>query len=103
MIRSLTLYQRLLLYLLLLNLADWYFTCYGIRNQYIQEANPLLSDIITTDPLLVLLWKCAGPLILLYLLPHCRSSWVQHALLFTVCLYSMVNLYHLVFFCLYIV
>lgn len=101
MIRAASLYQRFIFYLFILNIADWYFTSYGIQNKYVEEANPLLSSIFTTNPLLVLLCKCIGPLILFVLMPYCRSGWVQHALLFTVCLYIMVNVYHLLFFFLF--
>lgn len=103
MIQSISLSRRLILYLFVLNIADWYFTCYGIEQRYIEEANPLLSSVITTNPMVVLLWKCTGPLLLFYLLPYCRNSWVQHALLFTLCLYIAVNVYHLLFFVLHLV
>ncbi|WP_423773828.1 DUF5658 family protein [Aneurinibacillus aneurinilyticus] len=98
MIRTVSLYQRFIFYLFILNITDWYFTSYGIQNNYIEEANPLLSSIFSTNPLLALIWKCMGPLILFSLMPYCQSGWVRHALLFTVCLYIMVNVYHLLFF-----
>lgn len=101
MIRAASLYQHFIFYLFILNIADWYFTSYGIQNNYVEEANPLLSSIFMTNPLLVLFCKCIGPLILFVLMPYCRSGWVQHALLFTVCLYIMVNVYHLLFFFLF--
>lgn len=102
MTQSILLYQRLIFYLFILNIADWYFTCYGIEQRYIEEANPVLSSMIMTDPLLVLLWKCTGPLLLFYLLPYCQSRLVRHALLFTLCLYIAVNVCHLLFFVLHI-
>jgi hypothetical protein len=101
MVQSLALYRRFVIYLIILSIIDWYFTCYGIQKHYVQEANPLLSVLMTSNPFLVLAWKCAFPLVLFFLLPYCRSIWIQHGLLFTVCMYIIVNIYHLMFFCLH--
>jgi hypothetical protein len=93
--------SRLILYLLIFNVADWYFTWYGIEKQYVEEANPLLTGIIIENPVTLLIWKVLAPLVLYFLLPYCRSRWIYHILLFTICLYITVNIYHLIFFLLH--
>ncbi|WP_047153157.1 DUF5658 family protein [Aneurinibacillus tyrosinisolvens] len=92
----------LALLLLLFNSTDWFFTWYGIKQHYVEEANPLLAGLFSASPFLILIWKVAAPLALLFLLPCCKQKWIIHGAVFAVCLYTTVNLYHLLFFVLYL-
>jgi len=62
--------KRMLLIILLLNLIDGIFTAWGLSNEWIEEANPLMSSFspltilgikVTLSGAILLLWKSNFP------------------------------------------
>lgn len=85
--------------ILLLSLAilDSFFTDFGIRNNHIQEANPLVSIIYDTSILGFYAIKIGLPILLIYILTKIDSKPYLHILVqLTLLFYLLVVALHIV-------
>ncbi|WP_203248740.1 DUF5658 family protein [Sporosarcina beigongshangi] len=83
-------------FLLSLAILDSLFTDFGLRNNYITEANPLMRVVYDTSVPGFYLLKISLPFLLLYLLAKIEPKrYLQFLLSFTLVLYSFVLCKHL--------
>lgn len=85
--------------ILLLSLAilDSFFTDFGLRHNYITEANPLMRAVYEASVFGFYLLKISLPFLLLYLLTKIKQKkYLQYLLNFTLVLYSFVLCLHVI-------
>ncbi|WP_391122985.1 DUF5658 family protein [Psychrobacillus sp. L3] len=82
--------------LLVLAIFDSFFTYFGIRNDHITEANPLMHFVYETNIPGFYLLKICLPLLLIYLLTKLQPNrHIQILLSIAIILYTFVFLQHL--------
>lgn len=83
--------------LVLLAILDSLFTDFGLRNNYITEANPLMRVVYEASVFGFYLIKISLPFLLLYLLAKIElKKYFQFLLGFALVLYSFVLCQHLI-------
>lgn len=83
--------RLLLLYIAILNLLDASMTMYGLHFEYITEANPLMSNLYFTSPLLFLLLKGGLSVSLLLLIYHLNQNKRSSNVLLSVSIFAAVS------------
>lgn len=84
-------------FLLTLAILDSLFTDFGLRHNYITEANPLMRTVYETSIPGFYLLKISLPLLLLYLLAKIKpKKYLQVLLGFTLALYCYVLCLHII-------
>lgn len=88
-------YKHLVTVLLLLAIADAYFTDLGLRNDHVTEANPLMDLLYTNSVLGFYLIKISLPFALLLIISKIQPKRYLKCLIgFTLILYSFVITQH---------
>ncbi|QFF98101.1 hypothetical protein PB01_04305 [Psychrobacillus glaciei] len=83
-------------FLLVLAILDTFFTDYGIRNDHITEANPLMHFVYETSIPSFYALKICLPLLLLFLLTKLKpNKYIPILLAFAIILYTFVLFQHL--------
>lgn len=86
-----------LMLLYVLNICDLLFTFYGIRNNYIEEVNPIMKHIYNLNSFYFVLFKFSIPLICLLLIYifYNRIKWIKRIVLFLNGTYAYIFFLHL--------
>ncbi|WP_413788924.1 DUF5658 family protein [Psychrobacillus mangrovi] len=83
------------IFLLILAVFDTIFTDFGIRNNYISEANPLMRLVYETSILGFYILKISLPLLLIYIMTKLPPKrYIQLLMVIALLLYSSVVFQH---------
>ncbi|MFB5086017.1 DUF5658 family protein [Psychrobacillus sp. PGGUH221] len=86
---------RASIYLLVLAILDSIFTDYGIRNNHISEANPLMKLLYDTSIIGFYFIKISLPLLLIYIMTKVQPKrYIQLLLVVALLIYSGVLFQH---------